>query len=51
MREKNSRLLVPQSAYHKTSFALQLAEKHFTAPVIFQNSVLLGRKVYSTSGL
>jgi hypothetical protein len=47
-RKKFSRLLrpQPQSADRKTSFALQLAEKHLMALVFFQNSVLLGLKVY-----
>jgi hypothetical protein len=44
--KKFSRLFRPQSADCKTSYALQLAEKHFTALVIFQKSVLLGLKVY-----
>jgi hypothetical protein len=45
-KKKKSRLFRPHSADHKTSYALQLAEKHFTALVIFQNSFLLGLKVY-----
>jgi hypothetical protein len=45
-KKKFSRLFRPQSADRKTSYALQLAEKYFTALVIFQNSVLLGLKVY-----
>jgi hypothetical protein len=36
----------PWSADRKTSYALQLAEKHFTALVIFQNSFLSGLKFY-----
>jgi hypothetical protein len=46
MTHFESRLFRPQSADRKTSFALQLAEKHFTALVILQKSVLLGLKIY-----
>jgi hypothetical protein len=43
-RKKFSRLFRPQSADWKTSFALQLAEKHFTAQVIFQKKYSFGSK-------
>jgi hypothetical protein len=46
--KKISHLFTRQSADRKTSYALQLAEKHFTALVIFQNSFLSGLKLFKS---